>query len=117
MDKVIIEGLRIDTFIGVYAWEKSVKQTLLLDLELSCDLQKAAATDQVFDTLDYAAVVDAIVAFTSARHFQLLEALADNLAKFLLDKFSVQHIKLSLRKPGAIAQAAVVGVQIERSKK
>jgi len=116
MDKVIIEALRVDTFIGVNAWEQSVKQTLVISIELGCDIRKAAATDQLTDAVDYASIANRIIAFTSSHHFQLLEVVAEQLTQLLLDNFSIHYVKIDVRKTDAIAQAAAAGVQIERSR-
>ncbi len=114
MDKVIIEALRVDTIIGVHEWERSVRQSLVISIELGCDVRKAAANDQLVDTVDYAGIASRIIAFTAEHHFRLLETLAEQLAQLLLDEFPIQQVKLSVRKPAAIAQATAAGIQIER---
>lgn len=116
MDKVFIENLRLDTFIGVNEWEQSVKQTLLLCLELNCDVKKAAANDRLTDTVDYTGIADRLTAFSSAHHFQLIETLAEQLAQLLLAEYAIQQVKITLRKPAALAQADCAGVQLERSR-
>jgi len=116
MDKICITNLQFDTVIGVYAWEKTVKQTLSLDLELSCDLRKAAARDQLTDALDYTAIANRIIRFATEQHFQLLETLAEKLAQVLLMEFPVSQVKLQLSKRGAIPQADAVMVSLQRSK-
>jgi dihydroneopterin aldolase len=115
MDRIMIEALEVDASIGVHVWEKNVRQTLRLDIELGYNMQRAAASDQLRDALDYVAVTETISSVVSSRHFNLLEYLAEQLAQQLLKEFPVQQIKLILRKPGAIAQAENVGVCIERS--
>jgi dihydroneopterin aldolase len=115
-DRVIIEDLRMDVLIGVNEWEQSVKQTLLVSLELSCDIKKAAATDQIVDAVDYTAIVNRVMAFSSAQHFQLMETLAERLAQLLLAEYAIDHVKIYVRKPAALAQATSAGIQIERHK-
>jgi dihydroneopterin aldolase len=116
MDRIVIEALQVDASIGVHAREKNVRQTLQLDIELGYNMQCAAASDRLCDALDYGLVAETIAGFVSSRHFNLLEHLAEQLAQQLLQTFPVQHIKLHLRKPGAIAYAAAVGVCLERSR-
>jgi dihydroneopterin aldolase len=113
-DKVVIEDLRIDTIIGVNEWERSVKQTLLVTLDLGCDVKTAAANDQLSDTIDYTGIANRVIDFTSTHHFQLIETLAERLAQLLLAEYPVQSVKIYLRKPAAIAQAKSAGIQIER---
>lgn len=115
MDHVVIEGLRIDTTIGVYDWEKSVRQTLYVDLELACDIRRAASCDALVDAVDYANLVDRIEVFARANHFQLIETLAERIAGLILNDFPVRSVKLYLRKPDALRQACSAGVRIERS--
>jgi len=116
LDKVIIEDLCIDTIIGVNEWEQSVKQKLLITVELSCDVKTAAANDQLRDTIDYAGIANRMLAFSSTHHFQLIETLAERLAQLLLAEYPIQRVKIYLRKPSAIAQAASAGIQIERGR-
>lgn len=114
MDIVYIEGLRADAVIGVYDWERSVRQQLVLDLELGSDNRRAAAGDRIEDALDYAAIAARLLAYIEDSEFQLIETLAEHLAAILLDEFAVPWLRLRLAKPGAVAQAATVGVVIER---
>ena len=116
MDNVIIEELRIDTIIGVNEWERSVKQTLMITAELSCNIKKAAANDQLIDTVDYTGIANRMIAFSSIHHFQLIETLAEQLAQLLLAEYPIQCVKITVRKSAAIAQAASAGIQIERSR-
>ena len=116
MDKVIIEDLRIETIIGVNEWERHVRQTLRVTIELALDIKSAAASDKLDAAIDYTAVANRMTAFVSAQNVQLLETLAEQMAQVLLAEYPVQEVKLYLRKPAALAQAASAGVQIERSR-
>ena len=117
MDIVYINDLRIDTVIGVFDWEREIRQTVVLDLEMGWDISKAAASDDLQYTLDYKAVSDRLTEFVSASEFQLLEAMAEQISGIVLEEFSVPWLKLKLGKPGAVPTAKDVGVVIERGSK
>ena len=114
MTCVFIEQLEIRTVIGVFEWEKAIKQKLIIDLD--CYLEDCAAgqSDELVDALDYAAVTQAIQAFAAANHFNLVEALAEQLMGHLLETFSIDKIAIRIAKPGAINGAKSVGVKMER---
>ncbi len=114
MDRVLIHGLSLETVIGVYGWERELRQTLLLDLELAWDIRRPGASDAVDDALNYAAVSARLREFSGAACFELLEALAEALADLLREEFGVSWLRLTLRKPGAVPEAEYVGVRIER---
>ncbi len=114
MDIVFIRELRANTVIGVYDREREVRQTVVLDLEMASDNRLAAASDDLGDTLDYAAVSARLLAFIENSEFQLLETMAEQAAAIVLDEFEVPWLRLRLRKPGAVAQARDVGILIER---
>lgn len=116
MDHIVINRLRICTTIGVYEWERSVRQTLWLDLELGCDARYAAASDELADSIDYASLAARIEAFALAHHFCLIETLAEKIAVLVLDDFAAQSVMIYLRKPDALAGAADAGIRIERSR-
>ena len=115
MDKVFIEGLEIEALIGIYDWERRIRQPLVFDLEMACDNRTPAASDAIADTLDYKAVSKRLVAFGSESGFGLVETLAEKVAAIILDEFAVSHVRLKLSKPGAVRGARAVGVIIERS--
>lgn len=116
MDIVFIEDLRIDTVIGIYDWERRIRQTVALDIEMRFDNTRPAATDRIEDTLDYKAVSKRLIAFVEAAEFQLVETLAERCAAIILDEFAVLHVRLRLAKPGAVRGSRSVGVQIERER-
>ncbi|MBT8120419.1 MAG: dihydroneopterin aldolase [Gammaproteobacteria bacterium] len=113
-DIVFIEDLRIDTIIGIYDWEREVKQTIALDIEMAADNTKAAATEDIDDALNYKAVAKRLIAFTEDSQFQLVETLAERLAGIILDEFDVPWCRLKLSKLGAVTGSRSVGVIIER---
>jgi dihydroneopterin aldolase len=113
-DIVFIRELRADTIIGVYAWERRVRQTVVLDIELASDNRRAATTDQIADALDYAALSTRVLSFIEGSDFQLIETMAERVAAIILEEFDVPWLRLRLAKPGAVARARDVGVLIER---
>lgn len=114
MDKVFITGLKVETVIGVYAWEREIRQLLVLDLELATDIKPAAVNDELEKTLDYAAISNRTIEFVQQSDFQLVETLAERLVELLMTEFAIPWIKLRLQKPGAVKEAESVGVMIER---
>ncbi|MDN3524232.1 dihydroneopterin aldolase [Halomonas sabkhae] len=114
MDLVLIESLRVDTVIGVYDWERTMTQTLVLDLELATDIRPAAADDAIDKTLDYAAISERIAEFAASQAFELVETFAERLAERLREEFNIPWLGLTVRKPGAVPTASAVGVRIER---
>ncbi len=114
MDKVFIEGLEIEALIGIYDWERRIRQPLRLDVEMDFDNRRPAASDDIADTLDYKAVSKRLIAFVSQSEFGLVESLAERCAELVLREFGVARVRLKLAKPGAVRGAACVGVVIER---
>jgi dihydroneopterin aldolase len=117
MDIIYLNDLRIDTIIGIYDWERRVKQTISLDLEMASDIQKAAASDDIEDTLNYKAVAKRLISFVEASEFQLVETLAERITEIVLNEFQVPWVRLRLNKQGAVRGARDVGVIIERGDK
>jgi len=115
MDHVFIEGLEIEALIGIYDWERRIRQPLVFDIEMTFDNRVPAATDAIADTLNYKAISNRIVEYVSQSGFELVETLAERVAQILLTEFGVQRVRLKLSKPGAVRGARAVGVMIERS--
>ncbi len=114
MDIIYLRDLRIETVIGVYEWERHVKQTVVVDLEMATDIRKAAASDDIVDTLDYKSVAKRVIAFVEESEFQLVETLTERISEIVLTEFAVPWLKLSVNKQGAVRGARDVGVVIER---
>lgn len=114
MDIIFLQDLRVETIIGIYEWERNVKQTISIDLEMATDIAKAAASDQIDDTLNYKAVAKRLIAFIEESEFQLVETLAERIASIVLEEFEVAWLRLCVHKPGAVRGAKDVGVRIER---
>jgi dihydroneopterin aldolase len=117
MDIVFIRGLRIATVIGIYDWEKSVRQTVVLDLEMAADVTAAAATDRIDDALNYKAVAKRLKEFVGDARFDLVETLAERCADIVRNEFDVPWLRLTLNKTGAVTDADGVGVIIERGER
>ena len=114
MDIIFLHDLRIETVIGLWEWERKIRQTVAIDLEMSADIRKAAASDSVDDTLNYKAVAKRLQEFVGESSFQLVETLAENIAGIVTDEFGVAWVRVKVNKPGAIRGARDVGVIIER---
>lgn len=117
MDTVFIDGLEIETIIGIYDWEREVKQRVRIDLQMAWDNKPAAQSESIEKALNYKAVCDRLIDFISASEFLLVETMAENIADILMTEFSVPWLQLKLAKPTAIPQASGVGVMIERGNK
>ncbi|MFT5711589.1 MAG: dihydroneopterin aldolase [Halioglobus sp.] len=117
VDFVFIRQLQVNTIIGVYDWEREVRQTVMLDLEMATDNKRAAASDDIADALNYAAVSSRLLEFIGNSQFQLIETMAEQVATLVLHEFKVPWLRLRLCKPGAIAQAEDVGILIERGER
>lgn len=117
MDIIYLHDLRIDTVIGVFDWERRIRQTVILDLDLSADIRRAATSDNLDDTLNYKAVAKRLIDFVGHSEFQLVETLAERIAELVLDEFAVQWLRLRVNKLGALRGARDVGVVIERGQR
>jgi dihydroneopterin aldolase len=116
VDRVFIENLTIETVIGIFDWERDIRQAVSLDLEMDFDIRPAAASDRIEDALDYKAVAKRLIRFVEQSEFQLVETLAERCAAIVLAEFPVRHLRLKLSKPGAVRGSSAVGVVIERSR-
>ena len=117
MDIIFLSELRIETVIGIWEWERRIRQTVVIDLEMSADIAKAAATDQVEDTLNYKQVAKRLQQFVGDSSFQLVETLAERIAGIVREEFDVAWVRVRVNKPGAIRGSRDVGVIIERGER
>ena len=115
MDKIFLDELKIDTIIGIWDWERKIRQTVIIDLEMSADIARAAASDSVEDTLNYKSVAKRVQQFVGDSRFQLVETLAERIAGIIRDEFDVAWVKVRVHKPGAIRGSRDVGIEIERA--
>jgi len=117
MDKIFLDELKVDTIIGIWEWERRIRQTVVIDIEMSADIAKAAATDDVADTLNYKSVAKRVQSFVAESSFQLVETLAERIAAIIREEFGVAWVKIRVNKPGAIRGSKAVGVMIERGER
>ena len=117
MDIVYINDLKIDTVIGIFDWEREVRQTISLDLEMGTDISKAAATDDIQYALDYKSVSKRLIEFIEESEFLLVETMAEQVSEIVQREFHVPWLRLRIGKPGAIRGAKDVGVLIERGER
>ena len=115
-DRIFLRGLAVECIIGFIEWERRLKQTVVIDLELPVDCRRAALTDDVANTLDYKKVAKRVIAFVEASEFHLVETLAHRMAITVLEDFGIEWIRISVNKPGAIRGSRDVGVTIERTR-
>ena len=115
-DRIFLRGLTAECIIGFIDWERRVRQTVVVDLELPVDCRRASISDDVTDTVDYKSVAKRVLAYIEASEFRLVESLAHRLALLLLEEFGLEWVRISLNKPGAIRNSRDVGVVIERSR-
>ncbi|GMQ90962.1 MAG: dihydroneopterin aldolase [Gammaproteobacteria bacterium] len=114
MDIIYLHDLKVECIIGLWDWERKVKQRIVIDLDMAADIRKSAKSDAIEDTLDYKAVSKAVIAFVSESEFQLVETLAEKIADIILNDFQVPWVRVKINKKGAIRGASDVGVIIER---
>ncbi|MFA5983854.1 MAG: dihydroneopterin aldolase [Methylococcaceae bacterium] len=117
MDIIFLGGLQIQTIIGIYDWERTTKQTVVLDIEMAFDIALAAATDDITHALDYKKVSDRVINFVENSQFYLVEKLIVEIANIIRNEFNVPWVKITLNKKGAIYDASDVGICIERGQK
>jgi dihydroneopterin aldolase len=115
MDTIFLSGLTTDCIIGIWEWERRVKQKVVIDLEMAADIRRAAATDSIEDTLDYKRVAKRILQFVGDSEFQLVETLTEGIARVIATEFDVARVRVRLNKKGAVRHAAGVGILIERT--
>ena len=114
MDKIFLSALTVECIVGIWEWERRVKQTVIIDLEMATDIRRAAASDHIDDTIDYKRVAKRLLAYVGESQFNLVETLAENIARVVLTEFKVDWVKVRLNKQGAIRGARDVGIEIER---
>jgi 7,8-dihydroneopterin aldolase/epimerase/oxygenase len=117
MDKIFIHALKTETIIGIFDWERQVRQTVIVDIEIGADIRRAALTDSIDDTLNYKRVAKRVLAFVEGSQFRLVETLAEHLAMLILEEFGVAWVGIVLSKPGAVRSSRDVGVALERDRK
>jgi 7,8-dihydroneopterin aldolase/epimerase/oxygenase len=115
MDIIFLSGLTTECIIGIWDWERRVKQKVVVDLEMGADIRRAAGSDRIDDTLDYKSVAKRLLQFIGDSEFQLVETLTERIAELVITEFSVPWVRVRLNKQGAIRGSRDVGILIERS--
>ncbi|MFL6617039.1 MAG: dihydroneopterin aldolase [Povalibacter sp.] len=114
MDKIFLSALNVECIVGIWEWERRVKQTVIIDIEMAADIRRAAASDRIEDTVDYKRVAKRLLAFVGDSQFKLVETLTERIAQLIVTEFSVSWVRVRLNKQGAIRGAKDVGIEIER---
>jgi dihydroneopterin aldolase len=114
MDTIYLHGLTVDAVIGIWEWERKIRQKVVIDIDMDADIRKAAASDSVADTLDYKLVAKRVIHLAETSGFQLVETLAERVAEIVRNEFDVPWVRVKINKPGAIRGSRDVGVIIER---
>ena len=114
MDRIFLSEMKIETTVGIWEWEKRIKQQVIIDIEMSADIKKAAATDQIEDTLNYKAVAKSVRKLVEESSFQLVETMAEKISELVIVEHNVSWVKVRVNKPGAIRGSKGVGIIIER---
>ena len=115
MDKIFLHALKAEAIIGIYDWERQVRQTVIVDLEMGADVRKAALSDSIDDTLNYKRVAKRLLAFIEASQYHLVETLTEQIAMLLLAEFGLSWVRVVLSKPGAVRRSRDVGIIVERN--
>ena len=113
-DLIYIKDLRLQTIIGIFGWEREVRQEVSIDLEMTFDCKRAAKTDAIKDAIDYKKITKGIIKFVEESEFKLQETLAEGIADLVKNQYKVDSLKLRVSKPGALRHAEDVGVIIHR---
>jgi dihydroneopterin aldolase len=116
MDKIFIHALKTEAIIGIFDWERQVKQTVIVDVEMRFDIRKAALSDSIDDTLNYKRVAKRLLAFIEASQYHLVETLTEQIAMLILAEFDIAWVRVALSKPGAIRSSRDVGIIVERDR-
>jgi dihydroneopterin aldolase len=115
VDRIFLRGLKVETVIGIFEWERRIRQTVSLDVELATDVRLAAREDSIDSALNYKRIAKRLITFIAQTQFQLVESLAEAVAKIVITEFSVPWARISVAKPGAIEGSREVGITIERT--
>jgi dihydroneopterin aldolase len=116
MDKLRVTGLAMTALIGVRAWERRVRQPIQVDLEFDTDAARAAAVDDIAQARDYSAVARRVTDLVERSQFNLIESLAEHIARRVLEEFDTPRVKVVVHKPTAIPAALDTSIEIERTR-
>lgn len=117
MDTIFLRDLEVNATIGIFEWEKRIKQKVRIDLEMGTDIAKAAASDAIEDTLDYKSISKRIIQFVEDSRYELIETMIEKVSEILLNEFNIPWVKVTISKPGAVRGSRDVGITIERGER
>ena len=117
MDIIFLHGLQAACTVGVWEWEKQITQNIVVDLDMAFDIKPAAASDELADTLNYKAAAEAVIEMLEASRFQLIETMAEEVARLLMTEFGIAWVRVRINKGGAVKHVDNVGILIERGVK
>ena len=117
MDTIFLHGLVVNCVVGVWEWEQRMTQKIVVDLDMQFDVLAAAESDELADTLDYKAVADAVTELLETSRFQLIETMAESVARLVREQFAVPWLRVSINKGGVVSGVDSVGVVIERGQR
>ncbi len=113
-DAIVLNDLRVKTLVGIWDWERKIRQVVSIDLEMGVDITRASTSDSIEDTLNYKNVAKRVQSFVGESEFRLVETLAERIAELVLSEFQLPWIQVYVKKPGAIRGAENVGIRIRR---
>tara|TARA_B100000242_G_scaffold121122_1_gene84979 strand:- start:153 stop:551 length:399 start_codon:yes stop_codon:yes gene_type:complete len=113
-DVMYIKDLRVQTIIGLYDWERKVRQEVSIDIDIFFDNKAASAKDSVNDTIDYKKITKAVISHVEKSSYKLQESLAESIAVLIKRDHPNNLIRIRVSKPGALRNAKDVGIIIER---
>ena len=116
MDILFLRDFRLQLIIGIYEWERKIPQPVRLDLEIGLPNHKAGETDDVADTINYGEVAASIVERFSSQPFELVETVAEKIARLVLDEFGAPWVKVSVTKFAIVRGIKELGIVIERNR-
>jgi 7,8-dihydroneopterin aldolase/epimerase/oxygenase len=114
VDIVFIKSLKCQTVLGVYAWERVALRPVVIDLEIGAEQEAAFQHDNAVGLMNYDSISARLTALLPTLKYKTVERLAEHIAQTVLQEFEARYVKVTVGKPGAIANAAMVGVSIER---
>jgi FolB domain-containing protein len=117
MDKVLIKDLKARGILGIHDWERVTPRDIIINVTLYTDTRRAARTDDIADCVSYSEVARKVRAHAESAARMTVEALANDIAKLCLQEPKARKVVVRVDKPGAVPEAASVGVEVERVKK
>jgi len=117
VDIIFLYGLEANCVVGVWEWEKQTTQKIIIDLDVLADIKHSAASDELKDTLNYKSMAENVIEMLETTHYQLIETMAEEVAKLILENYATTWVKVRINKGGVVKNVKNVGVQIERGER